>query len=127
MRDRLPELVRYVAVGLAVNGVLYGAYLLLTANLVGPKVAASLVYWMGIPLSFTSHRTLTFRATGDRLPQLVRFGILYVAVWGIDMAVLAVAVDRGHLPHAPVEAGLIVANAILLYGGQRGWVFRSTS
>ncbi|MBT8424767.1 MAG: GtrA family protein, partial [Silicimonas sp.] len=55
------QLGRFGVVGLALNAALYLFYLALTAMGIAPVVASTIAFIVGVPLSLTAHRRITFR------------------------------------------------------------------
>lgn len=119
------QLVRFGVVGIASNAVLYGAYLLLTAVGIPPKVAMTLLYAIGVAQTFFANRAWTFAASRDR-GQFARYCTAYAMGYLFQFAGLSLLVDGIGLPHQPVQGVLILCTAALLFALQKLWVFRRT-
>lgn len=119
----LGQLLRFGVVGVALNGALFVAYLVLVDRGMAPKPAMTIVYATGLALGFWLHRRLTFASHGA--PQ--REGGPYLAVglagYPINLAILAVGVDLWHWPHAWVQGTAAVGIAALTFALNKFWVF----
>lgn len=120
----LKQFIRYIAVGLASNAVLYLFYLLVTWLGVGPKTAMTVLYILGVLQTFVFNKKWSFRFAGAATPALVRYATVYVLGYVIQFLTLMVLVDQVGLPHQWVMAGLILFMAVFLFMGQKFWVFR---
>ncbi len=123
---RFERVVRYGGVGAAM-ALLYSG---LTAGLVmsriiawpiGASLAASLVV---IPISFLTHRAITYRDTTYAPVQWLRFSVIAAATLAINVGLVALA---GPL-HAPYWAALVVGWFVVplaTYFINGLWVFRT--
>lgn len=118
------QFIRYVVVGLASNGVVYLVYLALTRLGMGPKLAMSLLYAVGVLQTFVLNRKWSFQYDGAARPALIRYAFLYVAGYVMQLLALILLVDQATLPHQWVMGGLVLTMAVLLFIGQKFWVFR---
>ena len=120
------EFARFAVVGVVSNAALFLLYLLITQIGVGHKLAASLVYAIGVVQTFVFNRSWSFRDRGASAPALGRYIVVYGAGYVLNMIVLAVLVDRAGYPHQWVQGMMILALAVLLFAAQKLWVFRDT-
>lgn len=120
------QFIRYVVVGLASNAVIYVVYLALTQLGMGPKLAMSLLYCLGVLQTFVFNKTWSFRFEGAATPALVRYATVYAMGYVIQFLALMLLVDRMGLPHQWVMGVLILFMALLLFIAQKFWVFRHT-
>ena len=120
------QFIRYVTVGLASNGVLFAAYLLLTTVGMGPKPAMTLLYAMGVIQTFFFNKRWSFRHGGNHGPAFVRYCASYALGYGLNLAALWVLVDRLGYPHQIVQGIMILALAMMLFLLQKFWVFPAT-
>lgn len=121
------QLIRYVIVGLASNAVIYVAYVVLTQFGVGPKLAMSMLYCVGVLQTFVFNKKWTFRFQGAAAPTLVRYATVYAMGYAIQFLALMWLVDQMGLPHQWVMGVLILMVALLLFMAQKFWVFRAPS
>ena len=121
------QLLRYGIVALVTNALGYLLYLGLTALGVGPKLAMSLLYAVGVLQTFVFNKSWTFRYVGRGRSAFRRHVILYAAGYGLNYALLTMLVDTLHWPHQWVMAGLVVLMAAYFFLGQKYWVFRQSS
>lgn len=120
----LPQFARFAVVGLASNGLLYLAYLGLTAAGVPPKAAMTTLYVAGVLQTFVVNRRWTFEHRGAGRPALFRYGMVYAAGYLLNLAALEVLVTRMGMPHQAVQAAMILVVAGFTFVMQRCWVFR---
>ena len=121
------QVMRYGIVGLSTNALGYVLYLGLTALGMGPKLAMSLLYMVGVLQTFVFNKSWTFRYVGQGRAAFQRHVVLYAAGYGINLLLLAMLVDTLHWPHQWVMAGLVVLMAVFFFVGQKYWVFRQSS
>ena len=119
------QLCRYAIVGLLSNVVGYGLYLLLTATGVGPKLAMTLLYFVGVAQTFVFNKRWSFRYRGNSTSALRRYVMLYVAGYGLNLMFLGLMIDRLGWPHQWVMLGLMIGMVAFFFVGQKFWVFRS--
>lgn len=124
MRKTLGQLLRYGIVGLAANSLGYGLYFGLTYAGLGPKLAMSLLYVLGILQTFVFNKKWAFRHEGMHRQAFIRYIITYGIGYLINLLALFVLVDRLGFPHQIVQAVLIVIIALFLFMLQKLWVFR---
>jgi putative flippase GtrA len=125
--NHFAQLLRYGIVGLGTNALGYVLYLGLTAVGMGPKLAMSLLYAIGVLQTFVFNKSWTFRYAGRGRSAFWRHVILYVAGYGLNFALLSMLVDTLNWPHQGVMAGLVVLMAVFFFLGQKFWVFRQSS
>lgn len=118
------QFIRYVIVGLASNAVIYIAYIVLTLVGMGPKLAMSLLYGVGVLQTFVFNKNWSFRFDGAATPALVRYATVYATGYVIQFLALMLLVDQIGLPHQWVMGALILFIALLLFLAQKYWVFR---
>jgi putative flippase GtrA len=123
----LGQFVRFAIVGLVSNGVLYVAYILLTAVGLGPKLAMTLIYVLGTLQGFLFNKHWSFRSGKAHGPELVRYVLAYAFGYLVNLVVLLILVDRWGLPHQAVQGAMIVVLAFLLFALQKFWVFPAPS
>jgi len=120
------QFMRYVLVGLISNAILYGIYIVLTSLGMGPKLAMSLFYGVGVIQTFVFNKQWSFRFNGAAAPALVRYATTYAFCYVINFSALMLLVDQMELPHQWVQGVMIVVIAIMLFLAQRYWVFAPT-
>lgn len=121
------QFIRYVVVGLTSNAVIYMAYIVLTHLGMGPKLAMSLLYCVGVLQTFVFNKKWSFRFEGAATPTFVRYATVYAAGYVIQLLMLMLLVDLMGLPHQWVMGILILFMAMLLFIVQKFWVFRNTT
>jgi putative flippase GtrA len=121
------QFIRYVIVGLASNASIYALYWILTALGMGPKLAMSLLYLVGVLQTFVFNRSWTFRYGGLGRPAFQRHVALYLIGYAIQLLLLGLMVDTLHWQHQWVMGGVIILMAMFFFLGQKLWVFRPPS
>jgi len=117
------QFVRYATVGLATNALAYLGYLALTKLGLGPKLAMSLMYLLGTLQAFLLNKRWSFAFEGNTTRALRRYVSAYAAGYALNWLGLMLLVEHYGLPHAAVQALMIVLVALLLFTAQRYWVF----
>jgi putative flippase GtrA len=126
MRRVAAQLVRYAAVGVATNLLLYGGFLLLLWAGLAYTAAMSVSYAVGIALAFVAQRSWTFAHSGARGRAALRFVACYGLGYLLNLAGLRLLVGQGLLGPAAAQAVMVVAVAVFLFVLQKTWVFRAT-
>lgn len=118
------QFLRFAAVGVISNALLYLAYLLLTF-LVGleHKAAMSIVYVSGVLVTFFVNRAWSFEHTGAAHTAFVRYVLAYAIGYLVNLALLWLAVDLLLFPHHLVQAAAIVVVAACTFLLHKHWVF----
>jgi putative flippase GtrA len=117
------QAMRFAVVGLASNVVLYLVYLGLTAAGLGPKLAMSLVYAIGVAQTFLFNKRWTFNHSGRFDAALLRYIAVYAGGYLANLLVLTWFVDGVGYPHQIVQGVMIVLLAGCFFLLQRFWVF----
>ncbi|OOO28598.1 GtrA family protein [Agrobacterium sp. YIC 4121] len=123
----LARLVRYGLVGIASNGLGYLAYLGLTTLGLPPKVTMTALYATATGIAFFANRSFTFVDHGRMGPAGLRFVLIYLAGWVLNLILLETFVDKLGYPHSFVQGIAIVIVAAVLFVLQRHFVFRHFS
>ncbi len=118
------QFVRYVLVGVGTNGAGYLAYLLLTWAGLEYKLTMTILYALGIGLSFALNRKWSFGEYRQKRGALPRFLIAYGGGWVFNYAMLAVLADHYRFPHQIVQAITICILVVAFFLLQRYWIFR---
>ncbi len=117
------QFLRYAIVGLVSNALLYILYLVITWFGVGPKIAMSLLYLIGVLQTFIFNKSWSFSYSGSAAPALLRYAIVYALGYIINFLTLMLLVDQAGLPHQWVMAGLVIFMALFFFAWQKYWVF----
>lgn len=117
------KFLRYAIVGLGLNATLYLIYLLLTWRMLPSEAAMTVVFVLGILMSFVAHRNITFAHKGRRRDALRRFAICYGAMYALNLWALWFFVEHMNIPHQIVQGCAILIIALLGFVVQKYWVF----
>lgn len=120
----LAQLVRFGIVGVVSNGALFVFYLVMTRHGLGPKIAMSIAYGIGVAQTFLFNRRWTFRHRGAVSAAFVRYCATYGIGYLTNLVTLAVLVDVAGWPHEWVQGAMILCIAVLVFLLQKYWVFR---
>lgn len=123
MKRALTQFARYAIVGFISNVIGYLIYIVLTDLGLGPKIAMTLLYGVGILQTFAFNKRWSFRFAGAATPALVRYGTAYALGYVINLLALMLFVDQVGLPHQLVQGIMIAVIAVGLFLLQRYWVF----
>ena len=123
MKQALTQFSRYAIVGLASNAIGYVLYIVLTGVGLGPKLAMSLVYGIGIVQTFLFNKRWTFGHLGAHGSVFARYCFVYGLGYVINLLALILLVDRAGLQHQWVQGAMILVVAVVLFAAQRYWVF----
>lgn len=117
------QLWRYGIIGLLSNAAGYGAYLLITALGVPPKLAMSCLYVVGATVSFFCNGRITFAYRGTTLGAGLRYLAAHALGYSINLALLVVFVDRLGFAHQIVQGLAIFVVAAFLFAALKFFVF----
>ena len=109
------QLFKYGIVGVTHNTIGYLVYLGLTYLGGEPKLVMTLGYAVGVYVSFTLNKSLTFSYTGPNKSAFIRFSLAHVLGYATNFTMLYVLVDRMHYNHAIIQIIAIFVVSILLF------------
>ena len=115
---------KYTLVGLLSNCILFLFYLLLTRCGLGPKLAMSILYVVGVVQTFLVNRRWTFQSVGKFRRAMVRYWFSYAFGYVLNLTVLFLCVDIIGWAHQPVQGVMIIFLALMLFCLQKLWVFK---
>lgn len=124
MRRTLIQAFRFGLVGVLSNAVLFGVYLLLTGFGLGPKLAMTMLFCIGVGQTFFFNRNWTFSYDARGSGRFKRYICVYLVAYFGNLVALFVLVDLFLFPHQVVQAVAIVCCAGFLFVAQKLWVFR---
>lgn len=119
----LAQLIRFGIVGVLSNLAGYLVYLLVTSLGVGPKLAVSLLYPLGMILSFVGQKSWTFNARGGSGKSGLKFILVYALGYVLNFAILVVFVDNLGFAHQLVQAVAVIVVAGFLFIAMKLFVF----
>jgi putative flippase GtrA len=117
------QLLRYAIVGAASNLLCYVIYLGLTRLGLGPKLAMTLLYAVGLLQTFVFNKKWTFEHGGSHSKVFFRYCAAYGLGYVINIGVLFILVDLRGYPHQLVQGVMILSLALMLFLIQKYWVF----
>ena len=115
---------RYAIVGLTSNVVLYIGYLLLTWAEMGHKTAMTLLYTVGVLMSFVFNKRWSFRYENPGKPALLRYATVYTFGYMVNLLALFILVDYAGFPHQIVQGIMVIIIACAIFLLQKYWVFQ---
>lgn len=119
------SILRFFIVGIFVNLLLYFLYLFLENQHYGHKVSMTIVYIIGVCISFLLNSTFTFKGSLHWSNSFLRYLLLYLIAYILNYSILVYGVDMSHYPHEFVQGGAVILIAAFSYLGQRFIVFKS--
>ncbi len=113
---------RFIAVGVANTAL--GLTFIYAARALGlGEVAANAMgYAMGLMLSFGLNRQWTFCQRGPLLPHALRFAMVMLLAWLVNVAVL-LELMRWGVTAVLAQAGAVLPYTLISYMGCRHWAF----
>ncbi|MEM7359259.1 MAG: GtrA family protein [Pseudomonadota bacterium] len=123
MRKMVKQLIKFAIVGLSSNALLYFLYLLLTTNGLGPKTAMTIVYILGVIVTFWFNRGWTFNYPGRQSTTLIKYFTMYGLGYVANFVILRVLVDHHQYPHQIVQGVTILVLALSFFVISKYWVF----
>ena len=122
----LGQLLRYCLAGVTHNLVGYLLYLTATYFGVEPKVAVSVLFLPAVAVSFLLNRTWAFKDRNPMAGSAWRFLLVYAGGYLVNLAVLAIFVDRLGYPHQWVQGFAIIGIAGTTFLVNRYFVFSAS-
>jgi putative flippase GtrA len=117
-----PAIGKYIVVGLGTNGIGYLLYLLITWLGMGHKSAMTLLYLIGIIVNFYLNRRWTFKAQGSARNGFLRFLLVVVVGYILNLFWLVLFVDTIGLRHQLVQAAVIPVMAVYFFVANKYFV-----
>ncbi|WP_420600111.1 GtrA family protein [Neptuniibacter sp.] len=124
-KKTLWQLFSYLFIGLVTNISGYFLYFLITYFLGHPKLTMTFVYSLGALLGFLANRRFTFRHDGHIGTAGIRYLVVQLSGYLLNLLLLIVFVDYLGIAHQLVQAVAIVVVAIFLFVSLRCFVFKS--
>jgi putative flippase GtrA len=93
----------------------------------GHYPALVLAYVFAILCAFVLYRTVVFRVRGNVLGDLLRFSLVYVTAFFINLALLAVLVTGLGWPAFGSQCSIVFVTTLLSWFGHRRFSFRRTT
>jgi putative flippase GtrA len=117
------QFLRYASIGVASNVLCYVIYLGLTRLGLGPKLAMTLLYVVGLLQTFVFNKRWTFQHVGAHRKVFFRYCAAYGFGYVINIGALFILVDLCGFPHQLVQGVMILSLAVMLFLIQKYWVF----
>lgn len=121
------QLMRFLIVGTLTNLSLYLVYLVITWLGLDHKLAMTLVYIGGVIMSFSLNRNWTFSHNGHLTSSFLRYSLLYLFGYFLNLTGLFLLVDIAGYPHQVIQLLIAMLLAIFFFVFQRVWVFSKRS
>ncbi|MGN6580943.1 MAG: GtrA family protein [Bordetella sp.] len=119
----LRQIFSFVLIGVLTNLIGYGIYILLTYYGVTPKFTVTILYPIGATIGFFANRRFTFQHNGRMGVAGVRYLVVQILGYLLNIFMLAFFVDKLGFPHQIIEAFAIAVVAIFLFVSSRLFVF----
>ena len=123
-RESFKQLFHYGVIGVTSNSLGYLVYLVATYLGGTPKITMSILYGVGMVISFVGNRKLTFRHKGSASAAGSRFIIAHIFGYIMNFAILAIFVDKLGFPHQWIQAIAIFVVAFFLFFAFKFFVFK---
>jgi len=119
------QFIKYVLAGGIANLIGYGLYLLITWGGLGHKTTMTLLFFVGILISFWLNRNWAFRGVISAPGVLSRFIAAYLLGFAYNFLLLWVMVDFVGFDHAIIQAVAIATLVLMFFVAQKYWIFRA--
>jgi putative flippase GtrA len=123
-KDEAGRLVRFGIVGASNTAISLIVYILLLHFGVPYILSAPIAYAAGIANGYTWNRIWTFQTGDFHLPEFSRFLLVQMVGLGLNMALLAFAVEALGMSHLAGEVASLVPVVAVTYALNRWWAFR---
>ncbi len=121
------QFIKYVLAGGIANLIGYGLYLLITWGGLGHKTTMTLLFFVGILISFWLNRNWAFGGVVSAPGVLSRFIAAYLLGFAYNFLLLWLMVDVMGFDHTIIQAIAVATLALLLFMAQKYWIFRPQS
>ncbi len=121
------QFLRYIAAGVLTNVLGYSLYLLITWAGLGHKTTMTMLFFVGIAVSFWLNRNWAFRRVDSSSGALPRFLVAYLVGFAYNFLLLWIMVDVMGFDHTIIQAIAVATLALLLFMAQKYWIFRPQS
>jgi putative flippase GtrA len=93
----------------------------------GMNYSAALIvaYILGILISYSNHRRVTFKSTSKHHQAFTRFGLTYLLIYALNAGLLIGLIEWGGLDPLVGQAVALIFVTIVSFVVQRSWVFKS--
>lgn len=122
-RNTLRQMFSYALIGVLTNLLGYALYLLLTYFWGAPKLTMTALYSVGALIGFFANRRFTFRHDGHIGVAGVRYLLVQLSGYLLNLLLLVFFVDCLGYAHQIVQAVAIVVVAVFLFVLSRVFVF----
>ena len=119
----LRQLIRYGLTGVMHNVGGFLLYLLATHLGVEPKLAMTVLFVVGVAVSFLVNRIWTFGDSSSIAGNAGRFVVVYLVGYVLNLSILLVFVDQLKYPHEWVQGFATIGIACVLFVLSRYYVF----
>lgn len=124
LRKTLVNFIRYGLVGVVVNLLLYILYIVMTYALgVFPLIATSLIYAIGILLSFFANKSWSFENRSANRDVFPRYVLTYFIGYLVQIMVLSTLIYVFEIPHALAQLVAMGSAMVIIFLLLKTWVF----
>lgn len=124
LRSTLHDLFIFGIIGFIINSILYTLYLFLTYFYSSPKLIMTLIYFIGILISFFLNRRFIFFYSGRITLVAIRYIFVQILGYLLNFFLLAFFVDFLGYKHQVIQALAIILVAIFLFMSFQNFVFK---
>lgn len=117
------QLIRYAVSGGVINLLSYGLYIYFTSMGLDPKLTISILYITAMVGGYFINSRLTFRQNGWSLKAGIRYLIIQLMGYALNLLILMIFVDNFGINHQVIQAMAIIIVAIFLFILSRQIVF----
>ncbi|MDR9498514.1 MAG: GtrA family protein [Hydrogenovibrio sp.] len=126
-KETLKQLFLYGVIGVVINLLGFGLYVLITWFGIEPKLAMTFLYSAGVLTSFFANKNLVFDSKHSGYVVFFRFIMAHIGGYAINFLLLYYFYDLMGVAHEVVQLSAIFIVAIYLFIIFKFWVFGNPS
>jgi putative flippase GtrA len=119
------QVIHYAIVGITTNIMGYCIYLLITSFGANPKLAMTILYLSAASLGYFANRRVTFNDDGAVFNSSMRYVLMHIIAYLLNLSILIVFVDILLYPHYIVQMVAIFIVALFIFITSKFFVFQN--
>jgi putative flippase GtrA len=120
------ETIRFIVVGGLNTIVGYGCYLGCLALGINYLISLCSSHVVGVTHSFFWNKYWTFKSKGDTKKELLKFILVYLVTFGLNLGVLFIMVEKIHFDKRIAQIGALIIVTLISFLGHKLWSFKKS-